>query len=96
MNEELIQYEDDVVYVINGTKVTSPHTITANNIQRIRLYGELEEGKEGDMSSIALDSNTNMVYASIRYFQGGAMATIVSVIEDPIITAITNAIICNL
>jgi hypothetical protein len=71
VNEELIQYEDDVIYVINGTKVTSPDTITANDIQRIRLYGELEEGKEGDMSSIALDSNTNMVYASIRYFQGG-------------------------
>lgn len=71
VNEELIQYEDDVIYVINGTKVTSPDTITANDIQRIRLYGELEQGKEGDMSSIALDSNTNIVYASIRYFQGG-------------------------
>lgn len=31
VNEELIQYEDDVIYVINGTKVTSPHTITAND-----------------------------------------------------------------
>ncbi len=30
VNEELIQYEDDVIYVINGTKVTS-HTITAND-----------------------------------------------------------------
>jgi DNA-binding beta-propeller fold protein YncE len=42
-----------------------------NNIKRITLYGEIEEGKEGDMSDIAVDTNTNTIYAGLRYFQGG-------------------------
>jgi DNA-binding beta-propeller fold protein YncE len=58
--DELIQYEDDVVYIIHG-----------NDIQRLRLYGEIEEGKEGDMPSIAVDTSTNTIYAGIRYFMGG-------------------------
>jgi hypothetical protein len=40
-------------------------------IRRIRLYGEQEEGKEGDISSIAIDVHTGKIYAGIRYFQGG-------------------------
>jgi len=42
---------------------------------RAALYGEIEEGKEGDMSDVAVDTNTNAktntIYAGIRYFQGG-------------------------
>jgi hypothetical protein len=57
--DEPIQYEDDVVYIINSTNYSSNNDTnnsssqmtTANDIQRIRLYGEIEEGKEGDMSS---------------------------------------------
>jgi hypothetical protein len=77
--DEPIQYEDDVVYIINSTNYSSNNDTnnsssqmtTANDIQRIRLYGEIEEGKEGDMSSIAVDTGTNTIYAGIRYFQGG-------------------------
>jgi hypothetical protein len=42
-----------------------------NEITRIRLYGEVDDGKEGDMSSIAVDPHTNTIYAGIRYFMGG-------------------------
>lgn len=83
--EELIQYEDDVVYIINNTNYASdnnnntksngtngsPSQMTAADIQRVRLYGEMEEGKEGDMSGITVDATTNRIYAGIRYFQGG-------------------------
>ena len=31
----------------------------------------MEEGKEGDMSDIAVDITTDTIYAGIRYFQGG-------------------------
>jgi DNA-binding beta-propeller fold protein YncE len=75
---EPIQYEDDVVFIINQTSFTnntnynlSQQSIHSNDIQRIRLYGEEEEGKEGDMSSIAVDTHTDTIYAGIRYFQGG-------------------------
>jgi DNA-binding beta-propeller fold protein YncE len=76
-NSEPIQYEDDVVYIINqisfvnNTNQNLSQPITANDIQRIRLYGEQEEGKEGDMSSIAVDTRVDTIYAGIRYFQGG-------------------------
>jgi DNA-binding beta-propeller fold protein YncE len=69
-------YEDDVVFIINQTNYVNntngnglSQTITSNDIERIRLYGEPEEGKEGDMSSIAVYSDK--IYAGIRYFQGG-------------------------
>lgn len=75
---EPIQYEDDVLFVVNQTGYSnstndklSQQSIHSNDIQRIRLYGEEEEGKEGDMSSIAVDTHTNKIYAGIRYFQGG-------------------------
>jgi|SRR5687767_15486295 hypothetical protein len=38
------------------------------------------------MSSIALDSNTNMVYASIRYFQGGREGVFIVDIDNNITT----------
>ena len=74
---EPIQYEDDVVYIINqisfanNTNQNLSQPISPNDIQRIRLYGEQEEGKEGDMSSIAVDTRVDTIYAGIRYFQGG-------------------------
>jgi hypothetical protein len=63
---EPIQYEDDVVYMIDDAASS-----TGNEITRIRLYGEVDDGKEGDMSSIAVDTQTNTIYAGIRYFMGG-------------------------
>ncbi|HZD34789.1 MAG TPA: hypothetical protein VE130_06250 [Nitrososphaeraceae archaeon] len=62
-----IQYEDDVVYIID--EAAGPPT--GNEITRIKLYGEVDDGKEGDMSSIAVDTHTNTIYAGIRYFMGG-------------------------
>lgn len=76
-NREQIQYEDDVVYIISNINHTgkentrSYSAIDNNNTQKITLYGEIEEGKEGDMSDIAIHTNTNTIYAGIRYFQGG-------------------------
>lgn len=67
-NEE-IQFEDDVVYIIDSDNGSSSQT--SDNISRITLYGEMEDGKEGDTSDIALDTTTNTIYAGIRYFQGG-------------------------
>jgi hypothetical protein len=63
---EPVQYEDDVVYIIDDAASS-----TGNEITRIRLYGEVDDGKEGDMSSIAVDAQTNTIYAGIRYFMGG-------------------------
>jgi hypothetical protein len=68
-SNEVIQFEDDVVYIINITDSSSSQT--SNDISRITLYGEMEEGKEGDMSDIAVDTTTDTIYAGIRYFQGG-------------------------
>jgi hypothetical protein len=76
-NGEQILYEDDVVYIISNTNYsgrdnTRSYSASDNNdTQKIKLYGEIEEGKEGDMSDIAVDTNTNTIYAGIRYFQGG-------------------------
>ena len=78
--DDPIQYEDDVAYIIhviplsnttelNDTNKTRSRIMNVNDIQRIKLYGETEEGKEGDMSSISVDYNK--IYAGIRYFQGG-------------------------
>jgi hypothetical protein len=78
-NGEQIPYEDDVVYIINNisnsnsnkdyTRSYSANTAT----ERITLYGEIQEGKEGDMSDIAVDTKTSTttIYAGIRYYQGG-------------------------
>jgi hypothetical protein len=65
---EPILYEDDVVFIISqtdGSNLSQQYT-HSNDIQRIRLYGEQEEGKEGDMSSIAIDVHTGEIYAGIR------------------------------
>jgi hypothetical protein len=78
-NGEQSQYEDDVVYIISNINHTGKKNTTSysasdnNNTQKITLYGEIEEGKEGDMSDIAIhtNTNTNTIYAGIRYFQGG-------------------------
>ncbi|MGC1134099.1 MAG: hypothetical protein WA941_14840 [Nitrososphaeraceae archaeon] len=64
---EVVQFEDDVVYIIDGNNSSHPY----NDISRIMLYGEMEEGKEGDMSDIAVDTTMDTVYTGIRYFQGG-------------------------
>ena len=74
-NGEQIQYEDDVVYIvsdINHTGNDNSRTYSSNdsnNTKRITLYGEINEGKEGDMSDIAIHTNTNTIYPGIRYFQ---------------------------
>jgi hypothetical protein len=73
-NAEQVQHEDDVVYVINN--INHSRGYSANDkisTERITLYGEIEEGKEGDMSDIAVDTNNNIntIYAGIRYYQGG-------------------------
>jgi DNA-binding beta-propeller fold protein YncE len=73
-NAEQVQREDDVVYVISNISNTSGHSENDTiNAERITLYGEIEEGKEGDMSDIAVDTNDNIktIYAGIRYYQGG-------------------------
>jgi hypothetical protein len=82
-NGEQIPYEDDVVYIISNINYTNSNknytrSYSANasiNTERITLYGEIQEGKEGDMSDVAVDTNsntnTNTVYAGIRYYQGG-------------------------
>ena len=72
-----IQYEDDVVYILSNINYTGKDNTrgysanNSSNTERITLYGEIEEGKEGDMSDIAVDTKVNKIYAGIRYFQGG-------------------------
>ena len=94
---EPIQYEYDVVFVINQTNYVnntndnSSQPITSNDIKRIRLYGEQEEGKEGDMSSIAVDTRTDKIYAGIRYFQGGRECVFIIDIDNKT----TNGIYCK-
>ncbi|HEX5977555.1 MAG TPA: hypothetical protein VFY68_09770, partial [Nitrososphaeraceae archaeon] len=59
---------DDVVYIISSINYTNKDNLGSysvndsrnNNIKRITLYGEIEEGKEGDMSDIAVDTNDNI------------------------------------
>jgi hypothetical protein len=43
----------DGVDNINETSLS--RTVDVNEIERIKLYGEIAEGKEGDMSSISVD-----------------------------------------
>lgn len=79
--EEQTEYEDDVVYIISNINYTNSNkdytrSYSANasiNTERITLYGEIQEGKEGDMSDIVVDTNNNIktIYAGIRYYQGG-------------------------
>ncbi len=88
--ENRFSTKDDVVYIIsninytNSNKDTRSYSANASfNTERITLYGEIEEGKEGDMSDVAVDANSNSnsntntnnnsntIYAGIRYYQGG-------------------------
>jgi len=55
-------YESDAVYKID------PET---HAFSRISLYSEQEEGKEGDLSSIALNPETNTIYVGSLYPEGG-------------------------
>jgi hypothetical protein len=73
-NAEQVQYEDDVVYIINNITNTRGYLANDNiNTEKITLYGEIHEGKEGDMSDIVVNTNNNIktIYAGIRYYQGG-------------------------
>jgi DNA-binding beta-propeller fold protein YncE len=70
---ELIQFEDDVVYIINSNNGSS--TQAPNTISRITLYGEMEERKEGDMSDIAVDITTDTIYASILVIPEGSVTS---------------------
>jgi hypothetical protein len=76
-NGEQIQYEDDVVYIISNINYTGNNNSRSYSVndsiytEKITLYGEIEEGKEGDMSDIVIHTSTNTIYAGIRYFQGG-------------------------
>ena len=56
-------YEYDSLYKID------PRT---HAFKRISLYSEQEEGKEGDLSGIALDPQTNTIYVGSLYPEGGS------------------------
>ena len=67
----MIQYEDDVIYTINKDDNVNNFSQSSDNINRTALYGEMEEGKEWDMSEIAVDHITDTIYAGILYHQDG-------------------------
>ena len=56
-------YEYDSLYKID------PRT---HAFKRISLYSEQEEGKEGDLSGIALNPQTNTIYVGSLYPEGGS------------------------
>lgn len=80
---EDVLYQDDVTYMINyssdRSNVSNAASIGTNessefifaNITRVSLYGETEEGKEGDAKAIAFDNTTRTIYAGLVYFEGG-------------------------
>lgn len=73
---EDVLYEDDVVYMISySSRQSNASNIAggffAANITRVTLYGETEEGKEGDAKAIAFDNTTRTIYAGLVYFEGG-------------------------
>lgn len=57
-----VTYENDSIYFIE------PKT---KEYERISVYYEPEEGKEGDLSEIAVDSGANLVYVGSLYPEGG-------------------------
>lgn len=59
-NDTIIAY--DTVYVINSTD---------NKFERIQLYGETEEGKEGSLAGISVNPVTNKIYVGSLYPEGG-------------------------
>lgn len=59
-NDTTIAY--DTVYVINSTD---------NKFERIQLYGETEEGKEGSLAGISVNPVTNKIYVGSLYPEGG-------------------------
>ena len=57
-----VTYENDSIYFID------PKT---KEYERISVYNEPEEGKEGDLSEIAVDSTAKLVYVGSLYPEGG-------------------------
>jgi hypothetical protein len=57
-----VTYENDSIYFIE------PKT---KEYERISVYYEPEEGKEGDLSEIAVDSEAKLVYVGSLYPEGG-------------------------
>jgi hypothetical protein len=57
-----VTYENDSIYFIE------PKT---KDYKRISVYYEPEEGKEGDLSEIAVDSGAKLVYVGSLYPEGG-------------------------
>jgi DNA-binding beta-propeller fold protein YncE len=76
-SEEL--YEDDVLYKISNSsdhtptipKINSSSEFVTYNISKISLYGETEEGKEGDARAVKADSTSNTIFVGLVYFEGG-------------------------
>jgi DNA-binding beta-propeller fold protein YncE len=82
--EEEELYEDDVLYIISNVSKANvvgdaTSISTANNstsifapkVTRLSMYGETEEGKEGDARTVVVDIATNTIYAGLVYFEGG-------------------------
>jgi DNA-binding beta-propeller fold protein YncE len=59
-NDTTVAY--DTVYLINST---------SNKFERIQLYGETEEGKEGSLAGISVNPVTNKIYVGSLYPEGG-------------------------
>lgn len=62
INKAGIIYEYDSLYLIN---------LKTKAFKRISLYSEPEEGKEGDLSGIAMDENAKRIYVGSLYPEGG-------------------------
>jgi DNA-binding beta-propeller fold protein YncE len=62
VEESGVTYENDSIYFID------PKTKQAD---RISVYGEPEEGKEGDLSKIAVDPSLKLIYVGSLYPEGG-------------------------
>ena len=62
IEESGVTYENDSIYFID------PKTKQSD---RISVYGEPEEGKEGDLSKIAVDPSLKLIYVGSLYPEGG-------------------------
>lgn len=62
VEESGVTYENDSIYFID------PKTKQSD---RISVYGEPEEGKEGDLSKIAVDPSLKLIYVGSLYPEGG-------------------------
>jgi hypothetical protein len=80
LNKGAVTYENDSIYFIE------PKT---KEYKRISVYSEPEEGKEGDLSQIAADATTKLVYVGSLYPEGGMPGMYVI---DPVKTEVMEMI----